>query len=387
MAKKRVVIFDDEVRTRITWEEKLRNVQGFTDAFEVRRVEDEEFKDAIEVLRNRRRAARAKGDCAGESVFDEASILIVDYDLLELTETTGEEVAYLARCYSRCGTIVGVNQFAREGFAFDLTLRGHPESFADLNLLADQVFEPGLWCAPWSGFRPWYWPLLPRAVEALEKRVKDIADDLNTEILEFLGIPKSVKEILPLRALEFLGSEHASFRSFVEKSGNALRPKDKPAPDLGVARVAAARLSKWLERLVLPGQSILVDAPHLLERFPSLFKADSPEELIGWPHTHELIEPGKAVMDVAKLKQFRFEKRNWLSRSAWYWPLVSESEKISEVVNPWAPRPELAFCEDTSRFADPGKAHEFVAMVDSPFARRFVSTRNSKYGPQLQFAL
>jgi hypothetical protein len=92
-------------------------------------------------------------------------------------------------------------------------------------------------------------------------------------------------------------------------------------------------------------------------------------------------------MDLVMLEKSRFGKPNWLSRAAWFWPLVSELETIAEVADPWAPRPELAFCEDTSRFVDPAKAHEFVAMVDSPFVRRFVSERSPKYGPQLQFAL
>ncbi|HSS52230.1 MAG TPA: hypothetical protein VLX28_25085, partial [Thermoanaerobaculia bacterium] len=147
------------------------------------------------------------------------------------------------------------------------------------------------------------------------------------------------------------------------------------------------RLFKCLERLVLPGQNILVDAAHLLERYPSLFRGDSAERLIGWPHTQELLVPKEAVMDVAKLEQFRFAKSSWLSRTAWYWPLVSECEQIAEVVDPWASRQRVAFCEDTSRFVAPDEATEFVAKVDSPFARRFVSTRNSNYGPQLQFAL
>ena len=93
-------------------------------------------------------------------------------------------------------------------------------------------------------------------------------------------------------------------------------------------------------------------------------------------------------MDVAKIEQFRFRKSAWLSRTAWYWPLVSECEEISEVADPWARRKRLAFCEDTSRFTYPREdLPEFVAKVDSPFVRRFVSTRDPKYGPQLQFAL
>lgn len=384
--KRNVLIFDDEDGTRKDWVERLREVQGFAEKFEVQAVETRHFKDAVQDLQARREASRNNSASATPvPLFDDAAMLIVDYDLLALKET-GEDVAYLARCYSECGTIVGVNQFAREGFTFDLTLQGHPESYADLNLLADQLFNPGLWSTPWEGFRPWYWPLLPEAVDAFEQRVAEIAENLDTKIMDFLDVPAQVREIFPVGALEYISSEDATFRSFVNKSGKALRPKDNVS-DAALARIAAARVSKWLERLVLPGQNILVDAAHLLERYPSLFKR-SPEQLIGWPDVHELLAPEASAIDVAMIEQFRFRRSAWLSRTAWYWPLVSECAEISEVAKPWDPRHKVVFCEDTSRFTHPSAdLPEFVARVDSPFVRRFVSTRDPKYGPQLQFAL
>lgn len=387
--KKRVVIFDDEDSTRQEWADGLRAARGSIDEFEILVVDNAKFEDALEILQARRAAARDEREISKtKTLFDETSILIVDYDLFKSTETTGEEVAYLARCFSECGTIVAVNQFVREGFTFDLTLLGHPDSFADVNLLANQISEPGLWRTPWAGFRPWYWPLLPRAVEAFEQRVLELEGNLDQEILEFLEIPPEVIEIFPVGAVEFISKADATFRSFVEESGKALRGRrERVASDKAVARIAAARLSKWLERLVLPGQNILVDAAHLLERYPSLFKGDSLEKLIGWPEVHELVTPGESIVDIAKIEPYRFKRNAWLSRTAWYWPLVSECEQISEVLDPWAPRPLLAFCEDTSRYVHPDQATEFVAKVDSPFVRRFVSTRDPRYGPQLQFAL
>jgi len=383
--KKRVVIFDDEDGPRQEWVNKLRAVPGFGEEFEVKVVTNEEFGHALQILQDRRVAIRGKRELPiARTFFDETKILIVDYDLISLNET-GEEVAYLARCFSECGLIVGVNQFAREGFTFDLTLQGHPESFADLNLLVDQIFEPGLWNPPWEGFRPWYWPLLAKSVEKFEERVREAAKNLDEKIMEFLEIPDEIREIFPIGALEFISSEDATFRSFVEKSGMALRGKDVFS-DQYAARIAAARLFKCLERLVLPGQNILIDSAHLLERYPSLFQEDSGESLLGWQDTHRLLEPESSVMDLSKIEPFRFVKSSWLSRRAWYWPMVSEHEQISEVADPWAPRRKLAFCEDTSRFVDPDDAIEFVAKVDSPFARRFVSTR-AGYGPRLQFAV
>jgi hypothetical protein len=392
MTRRRVVIFDDEDRFRENWVARLREVPGFEEEFEALTAKTDAFGADLKVLYNRRLVARQNREVAVSApLFDETDILIIDYDLLELNET-GEEVAYLARCFSQCGTIIAVNQFAKEGFTFDLTLQGHPDSYADLNLLSEQLFDPGLWSTVWGEVRPWYWPLLPKAVEAFKERVQAITGNLDEKILDFLEIPKGVREIFPVSALEFIASRdtpsnEATFRTFVVESGKALRGKDKVVSEEAYARIAAARISKWLERLVLPGQSILVDAAHLLERYPSLFKGGAPDQLIGWSHPHELMFPDESILDTAKIEPHCFAKSAWLSRTAWYWPLVSEEKEISEVVNPWAPRTRLAFCEDTSRFVNPDVAEEFVARVDSPFVRRFASKRDLKYGPQLQFAL
>jgi|SRR5579864_4209385 len=392
--EKKVIICDDEEGQRQSWAEALNRVADFSSKFDVAVVTSKEIKDALAVLRRRRMAAREGQQTEnGATFFDSCSILIVDYDLFEIDET-GEEVAYLARCFSRCGVVVGVNQFVREGFTFDLTLRGHPESFADLNLLAEQLWSPGLWSTPWEGIRPWYWPLLPAAEIALERRVQELEGNLDEKILDFLAIPSEVIEILPLDALEFISSKgvtskDATFRSFVLDSGNCLRGRrEGAASEEAIARIAAARLAKWMERIVLPGQNILIDAAHLLERFPSLFRGGPADQLIGWQNTHELLAPGPTVMDVDTLGPFRLVKDAWLSRTAWYWPRVSECEQIAEVVNPWNPRFEVVFCEDTSTFARPDEGpSEFIAKVDSPFVRRFVSKRDGRYGPQLQFAI
>jgi len=388
MGKKKVVIYDDDQGLRQEWAERLPGIRSFTEDFEVRTVNNWEFGEGLKALRTRQIDAR-EGKRVSESgtFFDDTDLLIVDYDLL-IDRQTGEEVAYLARCFSACRVIIAVNQFAREGLMFDLTLRGHPESFADLNVLDEQLFEAGLWYFPWDAYRPWYWPILSKAVEEFERRVDEVEENLDQRILDFLQIPPAVREIFPVSALEFVSSEDAdaaTFRTFVQSSGTALRAKDRPGSERATARIAAARLFKCLERLVLPGQNILVDAAHLLERYPSLFLGDSP--LIGWPHTHELLRPSQEIMDVAKIEQFRFTRGAWLSRTTWYWPLVSECESIVEVADPWASREKVVFCEDTSGFMRPDEAAEFVAKVDSPFVRRFVSANKPKYGPKLQFAI
>jgi len=387
--KWRVVVFDDDEDFRREWSERLGAVPSFLERFEALIVNETEFGQAIDGLRRRRAAARGvEKPSSDENLFDGIDVLIVDYDLFKLDET-GEDVAYLARCFSSCGLIVAVNQYAREAFTFDLTLQGHPNSFADLNLLAEQISEPGLWGAQWGGFRPWSWPLLSRAIETRKRCISDVKGNLDCGILSFLEIPPEVVEIFPLEAIEFISAPSVTFRSFVLDSGQGLRGRgERPSSDESIARIAAARISKWLERLVLPGQNILVDAAHLVERYPSLLSGDASKRLVGSASGFELLVPDESVMDLKKLEPFIFGRADWLSRSAWYWPLVSECQEIIEVASPWTERQELAFCEDTSRIMPASDdIPVFVAKVQSPFVRRFASARHPRYGPQLQFAL
>jgi hypothetical protein len=301
---------------------------------------------------------------------------------------------------------VGLNRYDREN-AFDLSLRGHPESYADVNLSADQLDNPGLWRPPWTGFRPWYWPLLPAAVAAFERRAARVRRHLDDKILAFLGFTPETVSILPRSTIEYLGSgkspEDTTFRNFVEKSVMGLRPKDK-VDETHMARVAAARVGKWLERVVLPGQEILVDAPHLALRFPSLLRGDIKRSRT-WDASASL-PPSESLWSKKgqlreKIQSRRFQQQDWLSRPAWFWNELSKLEEIEEIKNPWsAERPDFVFCEDVSRFLPRQKAREFVADLASPFVRRSVvdpgscsdhklaeALRGVNYRPEVRFSI
>ena len=169
MSKKRIILFDDRPATSQRWGERLNAIPEVKKAFgSPVAITRQQFNEATTDLELRRAAARGQQANAsrwGDNLFDRAAIFLVDYDLLNAdpsTYVTGEVTAYLVRCYSACGVIVGVNQFGEN--SFDLTLRNHPESYADLNIGANQLDNPGLWSTSWKGFRPWYWPVLPDAL-------------------------------------------------------------------------------------------------------------------------------------------------------------------------------------------------------------------------------
>jgi hypothetical protein len=407
---KRILICDDESRSLERWEKQLKRVlrQLNIDATVESIRSREELTEAIAGLDERRR--RARGRRASEpkwqpNRFDPVDILIVDYDLLKLTQdgsmyVTGENVAYLCRCYSRCGLIVALNQYGMN--PFDLTLKGHPESYADINLGSEQIANPGLWAQGWTGFRPWYWPLLPLASEALSRRCKALVGHLDDKILAYLEFPEEVIRALPRSTREFLGRtrrpEESTFRDFVIESGNGLRPKDKPWDDTTTARIAGARLGKWLDRLVLSGQDILVDGPHLALRYPSLLNGPV-SKIASWNRTASFQQNRTGLRD-EHIKASRFKKHDWVSKPSWFWRALSANEKIDEVSRPWVKeQPTVAFCEDLSRFLPSDQTREFVADLSSNFVRRSVANpsfaarklaselRRVDYQPSVRFSL
>jgi hypothetical protein len=237
---------------------------------------------------------------------------------------------------------------------------------------------------------------LPDYESGFEKRIRDVNESLAESspipIWEVIGFPVNVFETLPRSTAEFLGRgaepAETTFRRFVAESGNSLRPKDaENASDDVVARVGAARIAKWLERLVLPGQDILVDAPHLVWRFPTLLAGDV-GEIETWNRTARLANYEALGLTTEVIEPFHAKKAHWLSRPAWFWNDLRECEEIAEVREPWKVNaPEWVFCEDASRFCmEPYK--EFVADTESPYARRFVKEFGGvDYVPLLRFSL
>jgi len=394
MKKKLILVCDDNPDDADRWSKEVRAV--CPKDFETTPVYPDKFFQAISGLEERRKLARSeKGhrvDCKG-NLIDDASIIFIDYDLPRLNSRsyiTGENVAYLCRCYAGCGLVVGLNQFGSN--YFDLTLRGHPESYADLNIGSEQVANPGLWNETWcgekTGFRPWYWPLLPAALQAFERRVQDLSVSraLDKRILKYLGFEDEVTATLPRSTREFLGPnetpEDTTFKAFVLKSGNGLRPKDVAPNTESMVRIAAARLWKWLERLVLAGQDILVDAPHLISRYPSLLKGDR-KTTAAWNKTTSFAR-GSGEVNIPRNKNVRFSQSDWVSRPAWFWKKLVNLDEIREIADPFSKeQADFVFCEDTSQFMPREAAREFIADLPSSFVRRFVIDHASKEGKKV----
>lgn len=391
---KKIIIYDDETAYQETLRQKLADLPVVTSQFEIETMSNDDFRATIETLRERQKQSRQVGYWDdSEILLDSASIFIIDYDLFQNkvdSFLTGENIAYVARCFSRCGLIIALN---RPGiFDFDLTLKGHPDLFADLNIRGDHLGNPNLWGGNGTNeFHPWYWPLLPKFQEDYEKRVEDVEKEMDNPICETLGFDPELFDILPRSITQFIGQEPATtnFREFIQNSGNGMRNKDAENinDEIMIARISAARISKWLERLVLPELDILVDAPHLAARYPSLIKGGE-RGSDAWNKTTQQTSHTELGLDIEKIEDSRLKKDFWLSRPVWFWDDVRENEQIQEVREPWTTQsPDWVFCEDISKFYE-GECHEFVAEVESPFARRYVKVVNEslKYEPRVRFS-
>ena len=402
--KEKILIYDDDRKQKERFENKLRKVfknLGQDKDFDIDPLREVDLPGLIKALQTRQTEFRDTHICSGENIeFDEISVFIIDYDLLKSKAGgffTGENLAYSVRCFTNCKLIVGLNQFGDN--SFDLTLRGHPESFADLNLGADQLGNPDLWRGTWGDlrrtFRPWYWPNLSDALRAFDKRVEEVRESLDEPICEVLGFDPDVFRMLPRAVVQFIGKgkeeepAKTTFREFVTESGNGLRPKDSTISDEEVlARVGAARISKWLEIFVLPEQDILVDAPHLVSRYPSLIDGDR-KKIGTWNKTAQLVGHDELGLNTESIEPYRFTNNHWISRPVWFWDKLREHGQIKELTEPWLTvKPEWVFCEDASRFYNRSVCREFLADTASPFTRRFAKDFNNvDYRPRVRFSL
>lgn len=382
MSKEKILVYDDETSVGEGYVDRLKKLESVTNAFDVEIFDEGEFSESLKTLKERQKYLREGKSWEGDtSILDSTSIFIIDFDLINPLKpsglvSSGEEVAYLTRCFSKCGMVVGLNLV--RGNVFDLTLQGNPKSFADLNISSYQLDNPGLWGGETEGFRPWYWPELPKQSKTFQKKVDDAKDHLDKPICGFLEFPKEVVEVFSRTIGEFIGDNphKTTFKDFVTSSTNGLVGKDVKAADKldeeMMGRIAASRISKWLERLVLPGQDILVDAPHLVMRYPSLLKGDH-SKVETWNMTAKFESFEKLSLNYETIERFRFKKEYWLSRPVWFSSPMSACQGIKEVHEPWTKEEiDFVFCEDGSSFYEKGKCKYFIAKMDSPYDRRFV---------------
>ncbi|MXY95355.1 MAG: hypothetical protein F4Y42_18090 [Caldilineaceae bacterium SB0664_bin_27] len=374
MTELSIQIFDDASDIAEGWSNRIQLALENTTIDASIQVGD--LVAVLDTVRQRREEWRSGNWTRSQQPIDQLDVAIVDYDLLDnpsTSDTTGSRLAYLLRCFTQCGFIVVLNEYGSN--VFDLRLGSPTAGFADSHIGDRQISNPGLWHTPFGGYRPWYWPVIPRAAKNFEKCVEDVIGNLDLPILETLGL-ESVIEWLPRRAIEFLSGRESprrtTFRHLIRSTEARVDRRDR-LPDWQLARVAASRLGALLNSIILPEQSVLVDAPHLVSRLPSVIRHDSDGTDV-WSRICDPLEQGIDELLVDDLKQYRFQtKSHWFWRPVWLWPKVSGDSAIVEVDDPWSyPAPTNVFCEDVSRFIPKEFARNVNALVSPPFLKRFI---------------
>jgi hypothetical protein len=386
----KLLVADDRATRLDRWIERLKAVSQVIDRFdEPVRLTGDDLEGEIDELSKRRAAARRDEEREEESsVFDDADLLIVDYDLTDLeghSTETGVGVAYLARCFSECGFIVALNQFGDN--PFDLSGLGDYAGFADLDLGGDQLDNPGLWAADgeWPEFRPWGWPLLPAEITRLSQITDQVEQvGLDAPIFDALQLRGRLGTALAPEVAAPLGHqdpERATFRTLLGEPSMGLRREDKVVGVRREARAAAARTSQWLERWVMAAQDRLIDAPHLAVRYWSQVED---EALV----VRNVSHADPVGLDEQYLAAHRLQASDWLSRPAWWATAIAGDERIPEVADPWEAEPaEKVFCEDVSRFVLPEEAIAYRVEVPADSRLRYVRRlQEVDYRPMSNFA-
>ena len=336
-----------------------------------------DLKYAIRELRQRELKWNDNGENWRPSRYDarvdSADILVLDYRLADLYGQdgymTGEDLAALARRYSRAGPIVSVNRFGER--SFDLRLRPGIETWAEMSVAHEDLGNPRLWSAEANGlYRPWGWSSLEHLPKLFDRRVKHALRYFHSSVAESLGISKTQMDLMPRKVSESLGDDpfNITFKQVALQRAFQSRGVAKPSRTQ-VARVAAAEVGKWLANQVLPGQEILIDAPHLVAHYPSLVKGRRTQ-----PRLNELAQMAAEAdlpLKTATIEEARFRPDFWLDRPVWWTERVLENRHLAENRRPWKMKPlEYCFAEDTSRFHQPSECQPFQAV--GMFGQRYV---------------
>lgn len=392
----RVRVCDDDEAMADGWVAAIKKV---THGYDVERMAS--AKDEISKLLLRKIAAEKEQDLTEVACgFDDVDILAVDYDLLHLdgdgSRTTGEGVARLARTFSSCGVIVVMNQF--KGPQFDLGMRGHLDSHADLNIDATLMGRPALWqeLTPAAGqFDPTTWTPLPALLAAVRTLATDLEKaGLDAAIMDLLGLPEPALAELSDTAFGFVDPKAATtdelarvtVRGFLceaLRDETLLKALETYSPR-ALYSFAANRIAKWLDRAVFRPMDVLVDGLHLVDRLP--FLIDPAKIDTGNPDSWY-----KAAANPAEflrwdiLAKYSNERASaYLGRAVFDWYRLAGDDQIDKLQDTYIASDAVRFflAEDTSRFVAREALTRFRADFHNFGDRRAVERLGDiTYGP------
>jgi hypothetical protein len=385
----RIVILDDETPRANTWKSTLENFLG-TDV-EITVFNVAQVSKLIGELHKARFESRTK-EYRQVNSLDGYDLVIIDYDLLGLEPdhaaawATGAEVAYTMRLMCNVGPIVVVNQFGTN--TFDLTMRRGIASYADTDIGSLQITSKGLWSSDrFEDFRPWHWPDLRNESARFEAACKFVADNLDCPMMESLGFDVSDTEsdsFINYELAAFVGAANGhdvTFRDLV-MSNKGLRvfnilEKDitilNTMPNQQIARVSAVILMHWLEKVVLPAQEVIGDAPHLTAQLPWMLNDSS--DTNEWNALCTLTQDGVP----SALMPYAFEPSFLFSRPV-FWAEKARRESSMPQEFEFTDLPLIQFCENISSFVPESVATSFPSDVIAFDKKRWVKIDENKPG-------
>ncbi|UMZ11908.1 hypothetical protein I9018_31335 [Pseudomonas sp. MPFS] len=392
----RVLILDDETPRATVWKKSLDALVGG----EVVVYDAGQVSNLIGELHRARFNSR-NGDYKPASSLEGYDLIIVDYDLLGLEMerpaawATGAELAYSIRLMSTVGPIVVVNQFGTN--AFDLTMRRGISSYADLDVGSAQITASGLWSSDgFAGFRPWHWPNLHEEVTRFENLNAFVLKHLDSPVLSVLNFELEDSDawnFISYEMVSFLGvgqqKKETTFREMVKGNAglrvfNILEKDEKlisSLPDEQAARIAAAILIHWLEKVVLPSQEVIADVPHLSMQLPWIVEDFSNPQ--AWA---DLCSLGDAHIPKF-LIPYKVEPECLFSRPTFWAERARRDSQFPDKFE-FSKLPNIQFCEDVSRFVPEDQASSFPSDVIAFDKKRWVEipkssgTSTVNYEPQ-----
>lgn len=402
-----MLICDDDPERAERWARTIRAMPGVS-RFSVQPLTGGGLARAVESLNRRRQDARsAEGQVARDddaTVFDEAAIAVIDYDLtpnestLKNTEGSddsaeavrqylrgrvGESIAYQARCFTSVGFLVVVNQRFQEQ-TFDVTMQRFSDSSADLNVTQADLANPALWSGRTASnqFHPWSWPILSEADHLWERRAA--ATSLDDPVLRSLGLEDDIESFSP-RQLDLLAelttkAEDQDLKAVtfndVVSSALGLDVRDVQTDTRQRQYIAASVVSRWLEQIVLPSQNVVTDLPHIVARFPAILEDGPAADVMTWA---TLALKGESQSIPPFLRELTQVCEGYSSKPVWSARTVRGA--VGRKAFP-EDLPELVFCEDTSRFVQIEDSREVETDVAGPHNRRFIEqVPNVRYDP------
>ena len=394
-------VCDDEQESRDQWVADIKSALGNDHRHFVEPFDNRAVGELLERQTSYRlNQPRNEEECA----FDTADVLVVDYDLVFIdpkkAHHTGEEIARLARIYSRCGYIIVLNQGNRTA-DFDLTMRGRHRSYADLNIPAKTIKHPALWGPAEPGdFAPWVWDDIPAILKGRLTLVAELGLEgrIESSVVGLLGMPDEALAELSDEAFAFVNptaetqqelrdttiSQFLGFTTERKDVDTILR--DRPERAIGLA---IARLGKWLSRLVLGPQEILIDVPHLLQRYP--FVLDPAFGDVNDPRTWNaaVLEGAASIAEPFRTECAFIRSRDWIAKDSFWWPTLERHPAANKLRAgfDFDRVPDIVFAEDISMFIPQGDATTFRAAFHNRFDRRFIAKLDhAEYGPSRRLA-